>query len=115
MVVFWKTDCPYCKNLLAEVDSLLQRSNEQQLQVMAICLDHNKEEWQNHPFVQKRYGNLYQYCDGQGYSGEAAVACHVFATPTMLLFNKQHELMALPRNVKELERLILQSVVADGR
>ncbi len=115
MVVFWKPDCPYCKNLLAVADSLLQKYNAGQLQVLAICLDHDKAEWQNHPFVQKRYSNLHQYCDGRGYSGEAAVAYHVFATPTMLLFNRKHELMALPKSVKELEGLILQTVVADGR
>lgn len=106
LIIFWKTDCPYCKNLLAVVDGLLQKTTPAQLQVVAYCLDNDTVQWQKHEFVQKQYKHLQNLCDGKGYWGTTAQALSIFATPTMIVLNKNRQYVKLPKNVKELEELI---------
>ena len=107
LVLFWKTDCTYCKNLLEIVDSLLQQTTERQLTIVAVCLDTTIRTWQQHPFVKKHYPHLYTICDGQGYWGNIASICSVYGTPTMLLLDRDKRFLKLPSSVNDLKRIVL--------
>ena len=109
LVLFWKTDCAYCKNLLEIVDSLLQQTTEKQMTIVAVCLDTVTSTWQQHPFVKKHYPHLYNICDGKGYWGTIASTCNVYGTPTMLLLDRDKRLMKLPSSVNDLKNIVLHA------
>lgn len=110
LLIFWKTDCPYCKNLLETVSDLLENNKQDRLQVIAVCLNNENAAWEKHPFVTKKYSNLINLNDGKGYFGELAKQLHVYATPTLLIIDNNHEILPLPKNVEQLKILISDKV-----
>ena len=109
LVLFWKTDCAYCKNLLEIVDRLLQQTTAKQMTIVAVCLDTVPSTWQQHPFVKKHYPHLYNICDGKGYWGTIASTCNVYGTPTLLLLDRDKRLMKLPSSVNDLKNIVLHA------
>jgi thioredoxin-related protein len=105
VLVFWKTDCPFCTNLIGVLKEVLQQQTAN-VKIIAVCLDTDKSNWQQQEFVKLKFSNLINLCDGQGFLGEIATVYHVYATPTMLLLDKNHCFIKLPKNVEELRGIL---------
>lgn len=103
LIFFWKTDCPFCKNLLEEIKLILNNSTSDKVQVVGVSLDERKEVWDDHDFVKAKYPNLLNIHEDKGYFGNLAVKYHIYATPTMIILDKEHQFVKLPRNKEELK------------
>lgn len=106
VLVFWKTDCPFCKNLITLLEESLQKDSLNDVKIVAVCLDKDSISWQQHPFVKMKHSNLINICDGNGYFGEIASNFNVYATPTMILLDSQYCFKKLPKNITELKSLL---------
>jgi thiol-disulfide isomerase/thioredoxin len=106
LIVFWKTDCPYCKNLLEVIGEILNETSPQDIQVVAVCLDSDTLAWQNHEFVKRSNANLLNLCDGKGYYGNIPSQLNVFATPTMIILDENHCFKKLPKGIEELKKIL---------
>lgn len=102
LIFFWKTDCPFCKNLLEEIKLILNNNTSDKVQVIGVSLNERKEAWEDHDFVKAKYPNLLNIHEDKGYFGNLAVKYHIYATPTMILLNKDHHFIKLPKNKEEL-------------
>lgn len=105
VVVFYKTDCPFCEKLMPEIKELHNELAGKGFEVYAICLDENTGNWKEYA-----NSNLYEkfrnYCDGLSYAGKMADAYHVFATPSLFLIDSSWQIAAKPKGLKDLKENI---------
>ncbi|WP_294304315.1 thioredoxin-like domain-containing protein [uncultured Chryseobacterium sp.] len=103
LIFFWKTDCPFCKKLLAEICLILQKNNSEKVQVIGVCLDEDKSNWEKHEFVTSgTYPNLLNVYADKSYFSNIAIQYHIYATPSMIILNDEHRFEKLPKNQDEL-------------
>lgn len=106
LIFFWKTDCPFCKKLLAEIRLILQKNDSNKVQVIGICLDDDRSNWEKHSFVtSENYPNLRNIYAENGYFSNVAVQYHIYATPSMIILNNDHQFLKLPGNQNELRKM----------
>lgn len=101
ILIFWKTDCPYCKSLLKIIDESLEITDSRKLQIIMISLN-EKIGKTDFPF-QKAYPNVIHFEDGESFFGNVAKAYNIFATPTMIILDKNYCFVKLPKNIEELK------------
>ena len=106
VLVFWKTDCPFCKNLIAVLEETVQKESLNEVKIVAVCLDTEIVTWQEQSFVKMKHPSLINICDGKGYFGEVASKYHVYATPTMILLDENHCFKKLPKGIEELKKIL---------
>ena len=103
LIFFWKTDCPFCKKLLAEMKLILQKNDSRKVQVIGVCLDEEKNDWEKHDFVTSNpYPNLLNIYAEKGYFSSIAMQYHIYATPSMIILNNTYQFQKLPKNQDEL-------------
>ncbi len=105
VVVFYKTDCPFCEKLMPELKRLHNAFNNSGFEVFAICLNEDKTAWKQY-INSNQYEGFKNYCDGLSYAGQAAEAYHVFATPSLFLVNSKWQIVAKPKELVTLEQNI---------
>lgn len=105
LIVFWRTDCLYCKNLLMLIDESLKKFDSKELQIIMVCLDDNGKRKDIYPF-KKKHPNVLNLVDGNGYYGNIAKHYNVFGTPTMIILDQEYRFVKLPRNVVELKEIL---------
>lgn len=105
LMIFWRTDCPYCEKLLKIIDKSIVKSDPKELQIIMICLDDNVKQADVFPFS-KKYPNVLNVVDGKGYFGKAAKHYNVFATPTMIILDKMYRFVKLPKDVDQLKEIL---------
>ncbi|WP_294198474.1 TlpA disulfide reductase family protein [uncultured Chryseobacterium sp.] len=106
LVFFWKTDCPFCKKLLAEIRLILQKNDSTKVQVIGVCLDEDKSNWDKHEFVALNTSpNLLNIYADKGYFSDIAIQYHIYATPSMIILDDKHQFQKLPKNQDELRKM----------
>ena len=74
------------------------------MEVVAISLDSNSLTWVD--FVKSGNYNWINCADFAGWEGKAAQDYYVYATPTMLLLDKDKKILGKPKTIKELSKLL---------
>ncbi|MBE0662589.1 MAG: TlpA family protein disulfide reductase [Bacteroidales bacterium] len=115
LIFFWASWCPHCTAMMPDIKALatqlnadgIDQSDSQKLQVVSISIDHDKDEFQaylennnlNDSSLRAFWTNL---CDYKAWDGQAATDFYLYATPTMILLNKDKQIIGKPSNVQEL-------------
>lgn len=112
LLVFWATWCPHCVEEMPKIKSVINDYNQlnasvtaNYLTTVAISLDTDKEPWQKYV---KDY-NLYQflnYSELKGWNSEVAKKYNVYATPTLLVLDKDKKIIAKPESAYELKTVL---------
>lgn len=100
IVIFWASTCPHCIQILPEVYKLYQQQKTKKFEVVAISLDMNKVEYET--YFNKQKFSWINYCDFMGWDGKIASDYCVYATPTMILLDKDKRVVAKPTSFPEL-------------
>lgn len=102
VVIFGSSWCPHCPKQLKEATEYYATWKQQGVEVVLISLDDDKKAFeaftQAYPFI--------SMCDYQKWESKAVKDYHVFATPTIYLLNKEHEIILKPQSVKQLNAWI---------
>lgn len=104
LIVFYTTGCPHCQTMIPELSTFVKNRGGDTLSVLAISLDENRDDWLK--FVRTNRLTWTNVVDSRGWQGQAAQDYFVYATPTMILVNKEKKIIAKPLTVEE---LVLQS------
>lgn len=100
IVIFWSSTCSHCIETLPEVHKLYQQQKTKKFEVVAISLDVNKAEYET--YFNKQKFSWISYCDFMGWDGKIATDYSVYATPTMILLDKDKRVVAKPTSFPEL-------------
>ncbi len=87
LVVFWASWCPHCMKMLPELQKLYSRYSDN-LEIYAISLDTDKQEWQN---VAKNYSWIH-VSDLKGWDSVPVEKYQVFGTPSFFLLGDNREI-----------------------
>jgi peroxiredoxin len=109
LLVFWATWCPHCTEAMPEVKNEINTYNKnhaRSLTTIAISLDTDGEAWQAYVKAQQMYTFL-NFTELKGWKSEVAKKYNVYATPTMILLDKDKKILAKPETVNELKNKLL--------
>lgn len=101
LLIFYASWCPHCQTLLPEINTFYINEADKELEVVAISLDDNKEDWLK--FISDNNPDLVNVSDGLGWDGKASSDYSIYATPTMFLLDKEKKIIAKPMNIDELK------------
>ena len=100
MVYFWASWCDGCEAENPNIVSLYNKFKDKGLDVYAVSLDKNKDEWlkaiERHKFTWTNVSDLNKW------ESEAAKAYNVNATPTIYLLDKEGRIIAKNLRGREL-------------
>jgi len=103
LIVFYASGCPHCKELLPKLNELYNNQKVKKFETLAISLDTNRKDWID---IIKNYGlNFLNVSDLKGWDGKAASEYFIYATPTMILVNKNKKIISKPMTIDELKDL----------
>ncbi len=112
LVVFWASWCSHCIETLPKIYNLYENSiNRKNLEVLAVSLDGNKDEW-----IAALHQGGYTWLNGsdlKGWDSQAAVDYNVYATPTMFLLDKNQKIVAKPITFQELKNALIEENILE--
>lgn len=102
VVVFGASWCPQCPGELQEISKNYSTWKQQGVEVVFVSLDENKQTFESFikPF------SFISICDYKKWESKAVKDYHVFATLTIYLLNKEHEIVLKPNSVSQLNSWI---------
>lgn len=92
LIMFWKSTCPHCVEEMRNIRSLYENYEEKGLQIIAISVDENKEDWK--AAIKSEKMNWVNLGDMEGYDSPSIKEFKVLATPTILLADQSGRLLA---------------------
>lgn len=101
LVIFWASWCPHCVEMLPQLKAWYGNMNKNELEIVAVSLDENKEEWQKAVYNGGIEG-FFNLSDLQEWDGDVAEKYNIYATPTMFIIDDNLQIQAKPNSVKEL-------------
>jgi thiol-disulfide isomerase/thioredoxin len=114
LIVFWASWCPHCTVILPEIRSLAVHKNtgsvsgqSPKLKVVSVSIDHSESDFEdymrkndlNDPSIRDFWVNL---CDFEAWDGKVPDDYYLYATPTMILLDKDHKIVGKPSTVQDL-------------
>ncbi len=100
LLVFWESNCSHCQQLMPQLNKLYAQQATKKLEVLAVSLDSNKEDYIN--YIVKQNLSYINYADLKGWKSPIVKQYAVTGTPTMLLLDKDKKIIAKPLTVDEL-------------
>ena len=101
VLVFWSTGCSHC---LREIPVLYNSTkNLTNTKVVAFSLEKNESTWKKH--IQK-YPNWYNAIGLNKWENPTARTYQVYRTPTYIVLNKDKKIIAKPRTLKEVQKIV---------
>jgi peroxiredoxin len=99
LVVFYSAACPHCRTMIPKLKELYAAQKSKQTEVLAVALDNNRDEWL--AFVREQRAPWISVSDLLGWNSPLVGAYRIYATPTMVVVDRNMRLIAAPRTVEE--------------
>ena len=98
-VIFGASWCPKCTEELGQLLPLYQKWKSKGVEVVFISLDTEDAKF-------KEFSSIFPFisaCDFKKWNGQAVIDYYIFATPTMLLLDKDHKIILRPNSVNQID------------
>ena len=106
LIIFWASWCLHCMQLLPQVISWSREGVDTDINVVPISLDEDRNA------LEKTINELKipwpVLVDYKKWSCQAAIDYNIYATPTMLVLDKDNRIIAKPMNLGELRQVMGQ-------
>ncbi len=104
LILFYASWCPHCKKLIPVLVKYLNKVHNNELKVLAVSLDDDKNDWLK--FIKKDKMDWINVRSDKGWNCKAAKNYFIYATPTMFLIDKNKKIIGKPLDIKELNNLL---------
>lgn len=98
LILFYSSSCPHCQAMIPR----LAEQYKNTLSVFAVSLDSSRTDWLN--FIRTHKLNWVNVNDPLGWEGKTASDYSVYATPTMILVDKDKKVISKPLTIDELKK-----------
>jgi thiol-disulfide isomerase/thioredoxin len=103
LLVFWATWCPHCTNVIPELSRF--KTDGIDLKIISVSVDSSKTDYTN--FLKTgEYGEWINVCEFNGWDNSIAELYGIYATPTMILLDKNRKIIGKPNDINELKILL---------
>jgi hypothetical protein len=89
---------------MPKLNEIIKSSDGKNFKILAISLDTKREDWKN--FIMTSCPLLVNVSDLNGWDGKAASDYFIYATPTMILVNKERKIMGIYSTINELQVIL---------
>jgi hypothetical protein len=89
---------------MPKLNELVKSYDKMNFQVFAVSLDTKKEDWGN--FVKTNCPLLVNVSDLNGWDAKAALDYFIYATPTMILVDKENKILGIYSTINELHEIL---------
>ncbi|CAM3768825.1 peroxiredoxin [Elizabethkingia occulta] len=100
LLLFYKSDCGHCDELLRELSARSKNSNSKKIRIIGISSDRDKEIFSKR---QNALGWKDLYCDYKGVTGANYKNYGITATPTLVLMDNTGTIIYRGASLKELQ------------
>jgi peroxiredoxin len=104
LVLFYSTACPHCQRMIPRISEIVRHEAEGRLAVLAVSLDESRADWLQ--FVAANKLSWRNVNDPAGWGGRAAADYCIYATPTMILLDREKRIIARPLTPEDLQKLL---------
>jgi peroxiredoxin len=115
LIVFWASWCPHCTSMMPQIRDMATRLNAglsgqtQKLSVVSVSIDHAEKDYLdyltknnlNSQAISEFWVNINDY---KAWDGPVPDAYYLYATPTMVLLDKDKNIISKPSTMDELTR-----------
>ncbi len=104
LLVFWATWCGHCKELNQSLAEIYPQLEQKGIEVISVSLDHNPDALNEYL---ENYDLPFEvWCDYNGWKSDVVDQYHLYATPTMLLLDKDKTIIGKPLNLNQIVYMI---------
>jgi peroxiredoxin len=103
LILFYSSKCPHCITSISELIKLYDNQKQKTVEVLAISLDENRNEWTK--FIEDNKLNWLNVSDLKGWTGKSVEEYYIYATPTMFLLNKERKIESKPLGIDEIKTI----------
>ncbi len=103
LILFYSSSCPHCRTMIPKLNGFYLSKKSNAFQVFAISLDESRDEWMN--FIRTNNLAWLNVNDSKVWLGEAASSYFIYATPTMILIDKEKKIIGKPMTIEELQKM----------
>jgi peroxiredoxin len=102
LILFYSSSCLHCQVLVPRLVELYQQLRTRGVEVFAVSLDSSQGDWLS--FIRTRKLSWTNVIDPGGWEAKSATDYSVYATPTMILVDKEKKIVSKPIKIDELIR-----------
>ncbi len=111
LILFWASWCSHCADVLPKIHDIFTGTERKDLEILAISLDTEKEEWVN--AVELLNFTWTNCSELKGWDSKVAIDYNVYATPTMLLLDKKKNILTKPITFNELNAALKKEKIVE--
>jgi peroxiredoxin len=104
LIVFYSTSCPHCQTIMPKLSAVAKGRDKGRLSVLAVSLDNSVSDWLS--FIRTHKLPWTNVNDRAGWSGKPALEYFVYATPTLIVLNRERKIIAKPLTIEELQKVL---------
>jgi thiol-disulfide isomerase/thioredoxin len=104
LLIFWASWCPHCQQLIPQMISWSQQGPNKDIRLIPISLDDDKSALEKAIIDLKIPWPV--FTDYKKWNSKAAIDYNIYATPTMLLLDKDNKIIGKPMDLGELNRTV---------
>jgi peroxiredoxin len=101
MLIFWASWCPHCTEMLPHLQKRFQSAKKSNFEIVLVSLDTSKEDWTNF-VLNNKLDSFYNLCDFKEWEGEVVTNMNIYATPTILILNKNRQLFSIHESLESI-------------
>ena len=106
LLVFWQSNCNYCRQLLDELPDLemdyYRKFSNHKLEIVSISLDTDEQTYNN--YCLEKNMHYLSFCDFEGWNSANVKPFSIYATPTMFLLDKELKIISKPVSAIQLKQ-----------
>jgi len=104
LIIFWQTTCPHCEELFPKIKKYYDKAENRNFEIYAVSIDTNTEKWKK--IITEGNLNWINVNEPNGWDNKILDNYNIYATPTMLLIDKNRTIIAKPITIPELKQAI---------
>jgi peroxiredoxin len=101
LIIFYASWCPHCQSMLPQIYEYYRSRKEKKFEVFAVSIDTMKNDWLK--FIRNNNLIWLNVIDLAGWKGKAVLDYYIYATPTMVLIDREKKIILKPSSLEQIQ------------